>query len=129
MSTAVQLVRPDGVMAPMPSHVVKLTARATPSSGMTPKATKTISAGQRHPRDGAAPPGARDRGGVGGAGRRAERARSLPDDLVHVVGELLRGDRELEELGDVVQQRLRRRSGCSAWSHDCAKVLALLATS
>ena len=44
VSTEVQLVRPDGVMTPMPSHVVK-ERPTTPTSGMTPKATKTMSAG------------------------------------------------------------------------------------
>src|SRR6476646_1793477 len=38
--------------------------------------------------------------------RWAERGRSLTDDLVHAVGELLGGDRQLEELGDVVEEPL-----------------------
>ena len=53
--------------------------------------------------------------------RGASAAMSLADDRVHVGRELLGRDRQLEQLGDVVQQRLGR-AGLSAWSQDCAKL-------
>jgi hypothetical protein len=43
-STARQLSIPDGRIAPIPSHVVKLSAK-TPTSGTTAKPTKNSSAG------------------------------------------------------------------------------------
>src|SRR5690606_21537907 len=119
-STSRQLVSPEKVISPMPSQVVKLST-STPMSGTTPKATKNSSAGR-------ASKGSTRSRVCGAAARRAEPAgapeaialiadppmmrssrwscRSLADELVHVVGELLRRDRQLEQLGDVVEQRL-----------------------
>jgi len=56
LSVAFQLVRPDGVIAPMLSHVVKLSAM-TPISGITPKARNISSAGSAiHPTEPLRPP-------------------------------------------------------------------------
>ena len=75
-STAVQLSRPEGVMAPMPSHVVKLST-ITPSSGTTPNAMKTTRAGSAiQARTRSAPAG----GTAGtGAGRAAGGASAVTD--------------------------------------------------
>src|SRR5215212_974936 len=98
-----QLVRPDGLIAPMPSQVVKDRA-STPSSGTTPNTTNMNSAGSTiQVRDPCRVPPGPDSARSGpvscsAAGRVGSVVMSLPDDLVHVVDPLLRGDLQLEEL-------------------------------
>src|SRR3954447_22061355 len=116
-------------MAPSPSHCVKLKAR-TPSSGRTAKPTKMARAGSAiHATDPCCPARTsrgterRDTRGAASAVTRGPRDAaalltgahdpeqssaggcSCADRLVHVVGELLGTDVQLEELADVVQQR------------------------
>ena len=104
--------------------LVKLRS-STPTSGMTAKATKNTSAGSGQPGDRPVCRARELRRPVAGGGTPGGAAQSLADDLVHVVGELLRRDRQLEQLGDVVQQGLGRGRADSAWSQDWAKTLAL----
>src|SRR4051812_5827052 len=105
VSTARQLSSPDGMMAPIPSHVVKLSAN-TPTSGMTAKPTKNTRAGAAS--HGRMPLWSRRRArparvprAVGSLASSVidigslRRLRSLADDRVEVVRELLRGDGQL----------------------------------
>src|SRR5829696_2663061 len=111
-----QLVRPDGLIAPIPSQVVKDRAR-TPRSGTTPNMTNMTRAGSaiqvmddwRVPTGRVAPwTGPASCSALGTVG---SVVMSLPDDLIHARHPLLGRDRELEELGDVVEQLLGRGRG------------------
>src|SRR6195952_2522011 len=113
-----QLRTPAGWIAPSPSHLVKLSA-STPTSGPIAKITKTARAGSAIHATGPCCPARTsrgcERGGASGAVSEltcrprdeawpATGPGSCADRLVHVVGELLRADAELEQLADVVQQ-------------------------
>ena len=80
-----------------------------------------------HPSDGPAPPAARGGRAPLATGGRSERGH-WPMTAFMLSANCCGVMRQLEQLGDVVSST-SAAVGLSAWSQDCAKTLALLATS
>ena len=99
----------------------------TPSSGTTPNATKTISAGNAiHAKEALRPEPATGEGIVGaGAGR--SKCGHCPMTPFMLSANCC-GVTESWKSREMLSSSFSAAVGLSAWSHDCGKLLALLAT-